>query len=133
MTTSALARKLLTKPGHLVAVMNAPAGYADLLLPLPDGAELIEASAEAVDVVQLFVRNSAELDRAGPPAMRAMKPDGLLWICYPKGGQKAGTDLHRDILWELMGKQTGLVGVSLVAVDGKWSAMRFRAAGKVGT
>ena len=133
MTTSALARKLLIKPGHRVVVMNAPAGYADLLMPLPEGAELADAPAEAVDVVQLFVRNSAQLERNGPAAMRAMKPDGLLWICYPKGGRKAGTDLHRDILWELMGKQTGLVGVSLVAVDGKWSAMRFRAADKVGT
>ena len=73
------------------------------------------------------------LERTGLVAIKAMKPDGLLWVCYPKGGRKAGTDLHRDILWDLMGKQTGLVGVSLVAVDEKWSAMRFRAADKVGT
>ena len=133
MTTSALARKLLVRPGHRVAVMNAPPGYADLLRPLPEGAELVDAPVEAVDVVQLFVRDSADLERTGPAAIKAMKPHGLLWICYPKGGQKAGTDLHRDILWDLMGKQTGLVGVSLVAVDERWSGMRFRAADKVGT
>jgi hypothetical protein len=133
MTTSALARKLLVKPGHRVAVMNSPAGYADLLRPLPEGAELVDSPQEAVDGVQVFVRDSAELERAGPAAIKAMKPDGLLWVCYPKGGQKAGTDLHRDVLWDLMGKQSGLVGVSLVAVDDRWSAMRCRAADKVGT
>ena len=132
MTTSALARKLLVKPGHRVAVMNSPAGYADLLRPLPDGAEVVDSPRDAVDVVQVYVRDSAELERAGPAAIRAMKADGLLWVCYPKGGRKAGTDLHRDVLWDLMGKQSGLVGVSLVAVDEKWSAMRFRAADKVG-
>jgi len=133
MTTSALARKLLVKPGHRLAVINAPAGYTDLLLPLPEGAELVDSPVEAVDVVQVFVRDSAELERSGPVAVKAMKPDGLIWVCYPKGGRKAGTDLHRDILWELIGKRTGLVGVSLVAVDEKWSAMRFRAADKIGT
>ena len=133
MTTSALARKLLLKPGHRVAVMHPPAGYADLLRPLPEGAELVDSTQEPVDVVQVFVRDSADLERAAPAAIRAMKPGGLLWVCYPKGGQKAGTDLHRDVLWDVMGKQTGLVGVSLVAVDEKWSAMRFRAADKVGT
>jgi len=133
MTTSALARKLLVKPGHRVVVMHSPAGYADLLRPLPEGAELVDSTQEPVDVVQVFVRDSGDLERAAPAAIKAMKPDGLLWVCYPKGGQKAGTDLHRDVLWDLMGKETGLVGVSLVAVDEKWSAMRFRAADKVGT
>ena len=46
-------------------------------------------------------------------------------MCYPKGGRKAGTDLNRDILWNLM-QGRGLVGVTLVAVDNEWSAMRFR-------
>jgi hypothetical protein len=133
MTTTALAKKLLVKPGHRVAVINAPAGYAELLRPLPEGAELVDPSGSPVDVVQVFLRDSAQLERDGPAAVKAMKPDGLLWACYPKGGKKAGTDLNRDILWDLMGKQSGLVGVTLIAVDDTWSAMRFRAADKVGT
>lgn len=133
MTVSPLAKKLLIKPGHRIAVMNAPAGHADKLRPLPQGAELVDWPTEAVDVVQVFVRDSSELERVGPAAVKAMKPDGLLWVCYPKGGKRAGTDLHRDILWDLMGKQSSLVGVSLVAVDETWSAMRFRPADKAGT
>ena len=133
MTISPLARKLLVKPGHRMTVINAPPGYADQLQPLPEGVELVDRPETPVDVVQVFLRDSADLERAAPAAVKAMKPDGLLWVCYPKGGKKAGTDLNRDILWERMGKQSGLVGVTLVAVDGSWSAMRFRAADKVGT
>jgi len=133
MTTSPLARKLLVKPGHRMAVINAPPGYADQLQPLPEGAELVDRPKMAVDVVQVFLRDCGDLDRAAPAAVKAMKPDGLLWVCYPKGGKKAGTDLNRDILWERMGRQSGLVGVTLVSVDDTWSAMRFRAADKVGT
>lgn len=114
-------------------IMNAPAGYASLLDPLPDGAEVVDSVAQGADVVQLFVSDTAELARDAPAAVKALKTDGILWVCYPKGGKKAGTDLSRDTLWDLMGKQTGLVGVTLVAVDGAWSAMRFRYPDKVGT
>lgn len=133
MTASLLSRKLLVRPGHRVLIMNAPAGYASLLDPLPDGADVVDSVAQGADVVQLFVSDTAELARDAPAAVKALKTDGILWVCYPKGGKKAGTDLSRDTLWDLMGKQTGLVGVTLVAVDGAWSAMRFRYPDKVGT
>src|SRR5262245_53690452 len=132
MTPRAAARKLLIKPNFRVAIVNAPDGYGGSLEPLPEGVELLERWGEEVDVVQVFVRDRAELERLGRPAFRAVKPGGLLWVCYPKGGKKAGTDLNRDVLWELMGRD-GLTGVSLVAIDATWSAMRFRPAAEVGT
>jgi hypothetical protein len=120
---NALARKLLIKPGHRVAVVNAPAGYTERLQPLPEGAELVEL-APGLDVVQVFVHDRAQLERSAD-ALRAVRQGGLLWVCYPKGGRKAGTDLNRDLLWAAMGEY-GLTGVTLVAVDDTWSAMRFR-------
>lgn len=132
MTPSPLAKKLLVKPGFRIGLVNAPAGYAERLEPLPDGARLVEAPGDGLDLVQVFARDAAELERVGPPAYRSVRPGGLLWVCYPKGGRKAATDLSRDVLWELLGR-SGLTGVTLVAVDETWSAMRFRPAGEVGT
>jgi hypothetical protein len=125
-----LARKLLIKPGNRVALLNAPDGYADRLRPLPEGAELVDRAEPGLDVVQVFARDRAELRRA-EAALRSVREGGLLWVCYPKGGKKAGTDLNRDILWEELGK-SGLAGVTLVAIDDTWSAMRFRPAAEVG-
>ncbi len=41
------------------------------------------------------------------------------------------TDLNRDILWAEMAPH-GVTGMSLVALDGSWSAMRFRPSDKAG-
>lgn len=127
---SPLARKLLIKPRSRVALVDPPAGYAERLQPLPEGAELVEIQP-GLDVVQVFVRDRAALDRAAP-ALRSIRAGGLLWVCYPKGGRKAGTDLNRDLLWEALA-EFGLAGVTLVSVDETWSAMRFRPADEVGT
>ena len=124
-TPSPLARKLLIKPGFRIGLVNAPPGYAERLEPLPPDAELAEAGAGGLDVVQVFAGDAAELERVGPAAFGSVRPGGVLWVCYPKGGRKAGTDLNRDVLWELLGR-SDLTGVTLVAIDDTWSAMRFR-------
>ena len=123
MQPSALTRKLLLKTGFRCRVINAPDGYLEQLQPLPQGAQL--DGGESLDFVQLFARDASELDRFAPEAISSVKADGLLWVCYPKGGTKAGTDLNRDRLWQLMSGR-GLTGVTLVAIDQTWSAMRFR-------
>src|SRR5205807_6041537 len=127
---NALARKLLIKPGHRLALVNPPAGYEERLQPLPDGAEIVDVRP-GLDILQVFVQDRAALDRE-TPALRSVRDGGVLWVCYPKGGRKAGTDLNRDLLWEALG-QVGLAGVTLVSVDDTWSAMRFRPAAEVGT
>jgi hypothetical protein len=126
---NALARKLLIKPGSRIALVNPPPGYEDRLRPLPDGAEVVDLQP-GLDVVQVFARDRAELELAAG-ALTSVREGGLLWVCYPKGGRKAGTDLNRDLLWEALSR-SGLAGVTLVAVDETWSAMRFRPAGEVG-
>ncbi len=69
----------------------------------------------------------------GPGAVRSVKPDGLLWITYPKGGKTRGVaDLpatpwwhRRDVLGEVT-VETGYVPIAQVAIDGHWTALRFR-------
>jgi hypothetical protein len=130
--TAALAKKLGVKSGATVVLIGAPEGTADLLQPLPEGATLAgRAVRGGADVVVLFARDLEALDSSVPASVRATKPGGLLWVAYPKGGAKAGTDLNRDILHAHMARQD-LIGVTLVAVDPTWSAMRFRPGAEVG-
>jgi hypothetical protein len=130
--TSPLARKLGIKPGMTVTLIAAPDSVADLLLPVPDGSELREvAEGGASDALLLFAQDSASLDRLLAGGVEALKPGGLLWIAYLKGGKKAGTDLNRDLLRQQL-EARGLAGVTLVSVDDRWSAMRFRPAAEVG-
>lgn len=132
---SLMARKLRLAVGHRVVVVNAPAGYLALLSPGPAdiGTEL--QPSPAYDVVQLFVHSVDELRRLGPEAIRAVKPDGLLWITYPHGGPTGGgTDLpatpwwtRRDVLGEIT-SVTGYKPVAFVAIDESYTALRFKRA-----
>ena len=125
-----LARKLLIAPDARVLLLNAPIGYAKKLQPLPSGVTVTDKRGTA-DVAIAFVRDSAELKRLAS-GFPALEEDAILWVAYPKGGGKAGTDIDRDTLHAAMEKHE-LVGVTLVALDETWSAMRFRAPEDVGS
>jgi hypothetical protein len=122
---NALAKKLLLKPGYRILLIDAPAGYFDSLSPLPEGVEMADGPAGSLDFVQLFARNQAELDRRLPDALRAIRPDGILWLCYPKQSARTGADITRDNGWD-MARAAGLEPVTQVAIDATWSALRFR-------
>ena len=125
-----LAAKLLIKPDARVLLLNAPIGYAKKLEPLPSGATVTDKRGKS-DVVIAFVRDSGELKRLAT-SFGSLEEDAILWVCYLKGGTKAGSDLDRDLLNAAMEKHE-LIGVSLVAFDDAWSAMRFRAPDDVGS
>src|SRR5262245_13742246 len=127
MASTPLSKKLGIKPKHKILILNAPQGYAASLGNLPDGAEIAPSAQGTFDVVQLFVKNKAELDSNLKAAIQAMKPGALLWIAYPKQTSKIKSDLNRDRLWQAV-EPTGLTGVTLIAIDDSWSAMRFRPA-----
>ncbi len=120
---TALAKKLFIKPGHRVALVGAPKGTAALLAPLPEGAAARPGVGRPpYDLVLGFVRRRKD---AVALAKRLVAATGALWLAYPKLAAGEPGDLRRDILWQAV-QPTGWQGVSLVAVDGVWSAMRFK-------
>lgn len=125
MAESALAKKLKLKPEQRAAVVNAPEGYLQELGPLPGGGQVSEKLSGKFDWVQVFVKNKAELDELAPRLARALKPDALLWISYPKGTSKVQTDLTRDKGWEAI-QQADLKWITLVSVNETWSAFALR-------
>ena len=132
---SPLAKKLRLAPNHHVAVLNAPPGYLAQLSPAPSDLVVELKASQLYDVVQLFVNNADELRALGPAAIRAVKPDGLLWIAYPKGGKtRSATDLpatpwwtKRDVLGEITA-ETGYKPIAFVKIDDNWTALRFKRA-----
>ena len=124
-SSSPVAKKLLIKAGYKIGVVDAPQGFRESLGALPEGATLAEGTGTGRDAVIAFVRNSTELKDVLTRANDSVKADGLLWLCYQKGGAKAGTDLNRDLLYQAV-KGMGYDGMGLVSFDDSWSAMRFK-------
>jgi hypothetical protein len=128
---ASLQQKLQLKSGQSVVILNPPPGYQDkLMAELKDNVLFTEDRVNAEAVI-LFVNSLAEAKDLAPNAIRAVKPDGLLWIAYPKGSSKVKTDVNRDSLWQAV-KPTGWRAVRQVALDEVWSVMRFRPEEKVG-
>ncbi|MFB5678052.1 hypothetical protein ACE3NQ_12685 [Paenibacillus terreus] len=115
-------KKMHYKQQEQSAVLNAPEGYAFGLqetLPNPGG------------FVLLFARNTNEVKEWLPKVMPVLTEDAVFWIAYPKKPAKLETDLNRDVLNACVQGATPFRAVSNVAIDDKWSALRFRPADKV--
>jgi hypothetical protein len=113
------------KPGQRAALVGAPQGYRKELSPLPAGVGVVEQLQGQFDWVQVFVKNKAELDKLIPRLVRALKPESLLWISFPKGASKIQTDLTRDQGWDAL-QQADLKWVNLISVNETWSAFALR-------
>jgi len=77
------------------------------------------------DWIQGFVRTSAELKGLVPRLVKALAPESLLWISFPKGTSGIQTDLTRDKGWDAL-KSVDLKWVTLISVNDTWSAFCLR-------
>ena len=122
-----ICQKLQLKAPYNLLLLNAPAGLKSEFEQ--DGSHVTEAatttSQNAYDVVQLFVTTKAELDTLAPQAVAALKPNGILWVAYPKKSSGIKSDLTRDYGWETI-KDLGYEGVRLISVDETWSSLRLK-------
>ncbi|HEY7127213.1 MAG TPA: hypothetical protein VH590_21355 [Ktedonobacterales bacterium] len=130
MADTTLPKKLLIKPGYRVLLLNAPAGYRDILGAL-EGVEVSGAAEGAFDLVQVFARMQADVERLAPGALAATKPGGILWWTYPKKTGKITSDLTRDHGWQALAERN-YQPVTQIAIDETWSALRFRPTAEVG-
>lgn len=115
----ALMDKLGVKPGLTVANVGveAKAFAAELAKAAPDATR--GEPGRPVDLLFLAVRARDELDRI-PDMVRHVKPDGGLWVVYPKGRR----DLRESDVLEA-GRAAGLKDVKVARVSPELTALRF--------
>ncbi|MEM9302548.1 MAG: DUF3052 domain-containing protein [Pseudomonadota bacterium] len=119
-----LARKLGIKPGMRVLTLGAPAGFPDLLEPLPDGVTLLTRSQKPADVIIAFADTPAILRRRLDAAIAKLPADGGLWVAWPKKSAVPDTRLSFDVV-QTRGLSLGLVDNKICAIDDTWSGLRL--------
>lgn len=122
MQESATAKKMKLRSGLKAAIINAPENYVDML---KHDTALSPTLNGKFDWIQIFVRNKAELEVLAPKAAKALRPDSMLWISFPKGTSRIQTDLTRDKGWESL-QALDLKWITLVSVNETWSAFALR-------
>jgi hypothetical protein len=119
-----LQKKLGLKPGLAGAVVDPPPGYWELLGPLPAGFELRPLAASGLDWVHFFVTARDALADAIVDARARIKPNGAIWVSWPKRASKLPTDITEDVIRDIV-LPIGLVDVKVCAVSEIWSGLRL--------
>jgi hypothetical protein len=118
-----LPRKLGIAEGGTFALVAAPEDAAAVLGELPAGARRVDEAAEA-DVVLVFAVAREELARHVEKLARAVFPDRMLWVAWPKRASKVPTDITEDVVREVA-LPLGLVDTKVAAIDATWSGLRL--------
>lgn len=128
--SSPLPKKLGMKPGKRALILSAPAVYLASLKPLPHNFTIATKGPGVYDLVQVFATELSQVSKFARSLPKIAAPNALVWISYPKQTSKLETDLNRNIVWTEMNR-FGWRGVSIIAVDETWSALRVRPANLV--
>ncbi len=121
-----LAKKLGIKPGHFVATFHAPDHFPALLADLPESArvEAHPGGDQDLDVAVLFVTDEGALRTEFPDVAERLRPNGGLWVAWPKQSSSLATDLKGGQVRSI-GLEKGLVDNKVCAIDEDWSGLRF--------
>ena len=118
-----LAQKLGFKDGHVVAIVNEPAGFRSLLDVGNDEVTFKQSLRGPLDMVIVFVTEEGDLRKRRDLMANAIFPDGAIWVAWPKKASKVPTDITEDTVREVF-LPHGLVDNKVCAIDETWSGLR---------
>ena len=119
-----LVEKLGIKPRTRIAIVNPPRGYRATLGKLPPGVTVVASARGVLPFIQFFTVDRAVLEKQLPALLRALAPDGALWVSWPKQASGVPTDITEDVI-RAIALPTGLVDVKVAAVDDVWSGLKL--------
>jgi hypothetical protein len=119
-----LPKKLGIKEGLRVTLIRMPAEVRAELRDALAECRVGNDSTGPLDLIHLFSKSRAELEREMPRAAKALAPAGMIWISWPKKSSGVPTDLTEDVIRDT-GLALGLVDVKVCAVTEIWSGLKF--------
>jgi hypothetical protein len=119
-----LVQKLGIKPGFCIFAAGLPFAYRDLVGELPAQVTIVTRLTGSVDMIHLFATQAAALGDKLRISRDAIKPDGMVWVSWPKKSSGVPTDLTDHVVRETA-LPLGLVDIKVCAIDEVWSALKF--------
>ena len=81
-------------------------------------------AAHSFDMIHAFTTAKADLDAHLRTLQDALKPDGAIWVSWPKKASKVATDVTEDSVREAA-LALDLVDVKVAAIDPIWSGLKL--------
>jgi|ERR1700759_601776 hypothetical protein len=117
-------QKLGIKPGFCILTAGAPGAYADIVGTLPEGVTIVREPKAPLDMAHVFAMQAAGLADLLRSCRAAIKPDGMIWVSWPKKASAIATDLT-DVVVRQTALPLGLVDIKVCAIDNIWSGLKF--------
>ena len=119
-----LAQKLGLKTGSKVLVVGGPSDYPALLEPIPAGVQFVARLAASTDIVHVFTTSRAELQDLLTRYRGKLRPNGVVWVSWPKKAAKVPTDITEDTVRDVA-LPLGFVDIKVCAVNNVWSGLKL--------
>jgi hypothetical protein len=119
-----LAKKLGVKGDFHIDLVNAPEYYLGLFTDLPASLYFENDKDAKIDLIHFFTKSQEEYRSILPQLKTRIRPNGSIWISWPKKSSKVPTDITEDIIRNFA-LQTGLVDIKVCAVDEIWSGLKL--------
>ena len=119
-----LANKLGIKSGFNVLLVDAPAHYLSLFENMPDGVNFNDDAGNPKDLIHFFVKQEKIFLILLPQLKAQIKPNGIIWVSWPKKSSKVVTDITEDTIRNYA-IEIGLVDIKVCAVDEIWSGLKL--------
>lgn len=117
-------QKLGIKPSFRIFVDSAPSPYGEIVGELPAGAVLVPRLKAPLDLVHLFATDARGLAAVLRSGRRAIEPDGMIWVSWPKKASGVVSNLTDTVVRDTA-LRLGLVDIKVCAIDETWSGLKF--------
>jgi hypothetical protein len=84
----------------------------------------LSGKARQYDFIHVFTRERTEVEARLADLQHALKPDGMIWVSWPKKASKVPTDVTEDVI-RAEALKLDLVDVKVAAVDEIWSGLKL--------
>jgi hypothetical protein len=119
-----LVRKLGIEERANIVAVGAPAGYRELLEPLPASVRFSSKVDRTTDLVHVFSTKRSELARALAACRSRLGSRAAVWVSWPKKAAKVPTEITEDVVREVA-LPLGFVDVKVCAIDDIWSGLKL--------
>ena len=126
-----LVKKLGFKPGMAAAFVALPDSLAGLAASVDFAAcdrfpswEAMRATDGIYDAIHAFTIMRAEIENELLRLQNRIRPDGMIWVSWPKKASKVRTDVTEDVVRNAA-LDLDLVDVKVAAVDQTWSGLKL--------
>jgi len=116
------------RPGMNVSVRNAPPDFLEALLPMPEGATLIDSARTGLDLIVFFTGKKLELVEQLTRLVQQMSVTGSIWVAFPT--VETPLSPSEDFV-RLAALEMGLEDTKRVFLGPAWLALRLQRRSRV--